>query len=341
MKHLLLLIKLLLSSGFVLLAGSILLAPGAYASPDFDTYLDIEGNRLYRDHKKANVYYFSPSMSVIGTRVDNLPDVSLEIYRYMGRKGTGDSGDFWVKGILSIGITRSVKKKRNKKIKNILRKSYKVRTPRLKSIPVAETKGRLIFADKDIQWSQGSRWSGKKLSIPLDNTMSQILWDAVEAGQTLISIEMEETLSGVRKNEEKKWDKTTVPFGATLPLTLDMKTYPSLFNKTDLGGRMVRGYTGIDIFCFDFIENLDENLYSKILEVAIPTPGKPLVESVTFRQDSSPRTRIEFKLAKDLDTAYKIRITRILNDGTSQAGPWEMREGEAMLDITDYKDPEK
>ena len=101
---------------------------------------------------------------------------------------------------------------------------------------------------------------------------------------------------------------------------------------------MARGYTGIDVFCFDFLEHLDETLYSKIVEVAIPTPGKPLVQTVTFRSDSETRTRIEFNLAKDLDIAYKVRITRVFSDGRSEAGPWEFRAGETMLDITDYRD---
>jgi len=259
----------------------------------------------------------------------------------MGRKGTGDSGEFRVKGILSIGIQSEREKNLTKKIKAALSKIYKAKNPRLRSIPVAETVGRLIFADTNIHWSQGSRWSGKKIRVPLDNNISQILWDAVEAGQTLISVEIAQTLTGVKKNEDNKWEKAFVPFPITLPVTLDMEKYPALFNRTDLGGRMVRGYTGIDIFCFDFIENLDENLYSKVLEVAIPTPGKPLVQTVTFRQDSDARTRIEFKLAKDLDMAYRVRVTRILNDGTSHPGLWLKRMGEAMLDITDYKNPKE
>jgi len=72
-----------------------------------------------------------------------------------------------------------------------------------------------------------------------------------------------------------------VPFSSTIPVKLDIAAYPSHFTKTDIGGRMVRGYTGIDVFCFDFLEQLDENLYSKEVEVAIPAPKRPLVETVT------------------------------------------------------------
>jgi hypothetical protein len=321
-----------------ILTGVLFFAFNALASPNLDNYQDIEGVRLYTDHLKSNLFYLAPSPPVLGTGVDNLPGFSLEIYRYLGRKGTGDSGKFWVKGILNIDIQRERGKKVLKQIKKKLSKKYRIKNPRLRSMPVAKTDGRLLFADKNIKWSQGSRWSGKKITLPLDSIMSEILWDAVTAGQTLISVEMAESLSGVRKNSDDKWEDALVPFSFTLPVELDMAAYPSLFSKTDIGGRMVRGYTGIDIFCFDFLEQLDESLYSKVVEVAIPTPKQPLVESVTFRKNGDCRTRIQFKLAKDLDAGYKVRITRIFLDGRSKTGPWVMRMGEAMLDVTDYKD---
>ncbi len=325
----------------VLFMAVVCIAVPLWASPDVDQYLDIEGVRIYRDHAKKNVFYLSPSPPVLGTGQDGLPGYSLEIYRYLGRKGTGDSGKFRVKGVLNIDIERQREAKLLKTIKKQLSKTLKIRSPKLRSMPVAGTEGRLLFADTDLRWSQTSRWSGKKITLALDTVTSQILWDAVAAGQTLISVEMEESLGGVKKNNDaksdKKWEDALIPAGFTLPVTLDMASYPSRFSKIDLGGRMVRGYTGMDVFCFDFLEQLDENLYSKVVEVAIPTPGQPLVESVTFKKDSPYRTRITFKLAKDLDTGYKVRITRIFMDGSQKPGPWTLRMGEAMLDVTDYR----
>ncbi len=312
-----------------------------WAFPNVEQYLDIEGGRVYRDHVKSSLFYLSPSAPVLGRGQDGLPGYGLEIYRYLGRKGTGDSGKFRVKGVLNIDIERQRGDKQLKKIKKALSKQLKIKHPKLRSMPVAKTEGRLLFADTDIKWSQTSRWSGKKITLALDAVTGQILWDAVEAGQTLISVEMEESLVGVKKSDDpgsgKKWEEALVPAGFTLPVTLDMAKYPSCFSKVDLGGRMVRGYTGMDVFCFDFLEHLDENLYSKVVEVAIPTPGKSLVESVTFNNNSSYRTRITFKLAKDLDTGYKVRIIRIFMDGSRKTDPWTLRMGEAMLDVTDYK----
>ncbi len=324
--------------GLIILIMIFCFSGNGIASPDLENYVDIQGIRLYQDHLKKNTFYLTPVAPALATGNDSIPDAGLDIYRYLGRKGTSDSGKFWVKGVLSLGFVRDHKKKQLKAIKKVLTKTHSIKYPKLRSMPVSETRGKLIFADTNVQWSQGSRWSGKRLTLSLDEVISQILWEAVSAGQTLISVDMAETLVGVKKNKEKKWEKAIVEISSTVPIALDKAAYPTKFNQTDLGGRMVKGYTGIDIFCFDFLEQLDETLYSKVVEVAIPTPGKPLVETITFRQDSDCRTRIQFKLAKDLDTAYRVRITRIYNDGRSITGPWTNRMGEAMLDITDYKE---
>ncbi len=310
----------------------------SWASANLSDYTDVNGTRVYRDHKKKDVFYPAPAPPVLAKDENGTPSVSLDIFRYHGRKGTGDSGEFRVRGVLNIGITRERDKKALKQIKSRLKKDYRIKYPKLRSIPVSQTQGRILFSDHELNWSQPSRWSGKQIALSLDETMGEILWKAVEAGQTQVSVELAENLSGVHQNKDDEWEEISTISAVTLPITLDMKAHPELFSRTDLGGRMVKGYTGIDIFCFDFIENLDETLYSKIVEVAIPTLGSPLVETVTFRQDSAYRSRIAFKLAKDLDTAYKVRITKIYDDGTQQTGAWEKRKGEAMLDITDYKD---
>lgn len=313
-----------------------------FAKPDLGTYSDIDGVRVYQDHQKKSVFYLSPSTPKVAIKQNLQPDTGFVLYRYLGRKGTGDTGKFWAKGILNISIDRDRKKGQLKQIKKTVSKQYGVRYPKLRSLPVSATRGRLIFADSNMQWERGSRWSGKTILLALDSAMSQVLWEAIEAGQTLVSVEMAETVDGVRKDEEGKWAPSNQVFSNTLEIVLDMKTYPEHFSRIDLGGRMVKGYTGLDVFCFDFLENLDEHLYSKVVEVAIPTPGgSPLIETVTFKKDGESRARIEFKLSKDLDTAYRVRITRVYDDGRSIQGPWVEKSGETLLDVTAYKNKEE
>jgi hypothetical protein len=311
----------------------------ALASPDLGTYEDIENVRVYRDHQNKGIWYLSPAPPALAQGSGRSPDYGLDIYRYLGRKGTGDQALFWVKGVLTVGITRNRDPKVPGRIRKVL-KAKGVSRPRLRSMPVAGAQVRLLFADQGQTWNQGTRWGGERLVLPLDKHMAEVLWDSVHAGQTLVSFAVEERLTGLQW-ADGRWEEAETDVSWTLPIELDIQTYPGKFRRTDLGGRMARGYTGLDVFCFDFLEELDENLYAKIVEVAIPTAGRDLVEEVTFRPDSDYRTRIQFKLAKDLDQPYRVRITRILKDGRREVGEWTEKRGETLLDVTAYREPEE
>lgn len=323
---------------FAILIPLMILFSGApcLASPALGLYHDIEGTRVYQDHKEPSIWYISPSKPSLKFRDDKSPDYGLSIYRYLGRKGTGDAGDFWVKGVLTFGFDRSSESGLNIQIRKALRDKG-INSPRLKSMPVSASKVTLIFSDHEQVFETGLRWKSGIMVIPLDKENAEILWGAVEKGQTLLSVVFEETLSGVQKKGEE-WQQTTTPLSFTMPVELDMGAHPDHFRKVDLGGTMKVGYTGLDLFCFDFVENLDENLYAKMVEVKIPSTGRDLVESFTFKEGGDYSTRIEFKLAKDLDRPYRYRITRIYKDGNQDTSLWQEKSGETLLDITDYKD---
>jgi hypothetical protein len=308
------------------------------ASPDLDSFKDIEGVRVYADHDKTSVFYLSPSAPNLAIRTDGTPDYGLSLYRYLGTKGTGDAGDFWVRGVLTFGIDRVRESGVTSKIRKKLRLSG-VKSPRLKSMPVSGSRTTLMFADQEGSRVYGMRLKTGPMVVPLDPDQAEILWQAVESGQTLVSVSIEETLGGVRKGEND-WGASDTSLGWVVPLEMDMAKHPDNFQKLDLGGRMTMGYTGLDIFCFDFIENLEESLYAKIVEVSMATNGRDLVETVTFRDDGKYRTRIDFKLAKDIDEPYRYRISRVFKDGTREAGRWQEKAGETLLDITAYLNTE-
>ena len=316
----------------------LVLAGTAHAAPDLGTYRDIQGIRAYRDHQQENVWYMAPAEPKVAQREDGVPDYALEVFRYHGRKGTGDQGDFLVRGVMSLGIDRQRASGDTASVRKGLRTSG-VRNPRLRSMPVKDAQITLMFADQSYSWHQKSRWGGRQLLIPLAPEMMQVLWHAVEEGQTLVSLVVEERLEGVHR-VKKEWQKKETFQTWTLPVEMDMAAHPSRFRKTDLGGRMSHGYTGIDVLCFDFIEGLVPGLYAKVVRVAIPTAGRELIEDVTFRDDGEYRFRIEFNLAKALDWPYRVQVVHVMEDGRREAGPWMEKQGESILDVTSYREPE-
>ncbi len=305
------------------------------ASPALDVYYDIEETRVYQDHIESSLWYISPSRPFLKIKEDKSPDYGLSIYRYLGRKGTGDAGDFWVKGVLTFGIDRSKESGLNTEIRKALRDKG-ISSPRLKSMPVSASKVTLIFSDHEQTFETGLRWKSGIMVIPLNKENAEILWGAVEKGQTLVSVAFEETLTGLKKKGDE-WQSAFTPLSFTMSVEMEMSAYPDHFRKIDLGGTMKVGYTGIDLFCFDFAENLNENLYAKMVEIAIPSTGRDLVESFTFKEGGDYSTRIEFKLAKDLDRPYRYRVTRIFKDGREETSQWLQKSGETLLDITEYK----
>lgn len=313
----------------------ICLAPSCQAAPNLGSYYDIQGVRVYMDHEKSEEWYLSPAQPILNERSDKTPDYGLALYRYLGRKGTSDSGSFWVRGVLTFGVERSRDSGLSAKIRKELR-TKGISSPRLKSMPVSASRVTLLFADQQYSREYNIRWKSGAMVVPLDAHIAEVLWDAVKAGQTQVSVSVDETLTGVRKKEEN-WEPSTTSLAWTVPVEMDMTAHPDHFQRLDLGGRMKVGYTGLDVFCFDFIENLEEKLYAKIVEVAIPTTGRDLVETVTFKDDGEYRNRIEFKLAKDLEQPYRYRISRIYQDGSKETGRWQEKTGETMLDITAYK----
>ncbi len=322
---------------YLLLSAILVLCSSAVcrATPDLDRFTDIEGVRIYQDHENPSKWYMMPARPLLDKRADGTPDYGLTLYRYLGRKGTSDSGDFWVRGILTFGIERSRKSEISTKIRKELR-TRGIGSPRTKTMPVSETRISLMFADEQDSRSFSTRWKGGTLVLPLNARLAEILWDAVTAGQTQVSLAIDETLAGVRKTENQ-WAPASTTQTWVVPIEMDMNAHPAHFRRMDLGARMKVGYTGLDVFCFDFLENLEEDLYAKIVEVAIPTAGRDLVETLTFRNNGDYRRRIEFKLAKDLDRPYRYRISRIYKDGSKKTGRWQKKSGEALLDITAYK----
>ena len=317
----------------------LLLHHTANAAPNLDVYQDIQGVRAYQDQQQKNLWYLAPAAPEIGQNQDNTPDYGLDVFRYHGRKGTGDQGSFLVRGILSVAVER----KRPSAVTTATRKTLGnsgIKKPRLRSMPVSGAEIKLMFADQGASWQQKSRWTGKQILLPLTPEMTEALWESVENGQTLMSLVVEEQLSGKRL-VDKEWQDAEISSSWTLPIEMDMAAHPTKFRKTDLGGRMSHGYTGIDVFCFDFIEELDPNLYAKMVRVAIPTTGRDLIEEITFRDDGQYRFRIDFKYAKGMDWPYRVQIVRIMRDGKRETSPWIKKQGESMLDITAYREPEE
>jgi hypothetical protein len=313
----------------------LLFAAALWADPRLDDYRDVEGVRLYRDHLRSDTWYLQPAEPVLAER-EGRRDFSFDVYRYLGRKGSGDQGAYWLRGIMTIGIARKRDEWELRRIREALQREG-VRDPVLRSLPVTEAVLDFAVADQHLQRRSGGRWSDQAVTIVLDPVMTQLLIAALEEGQGQISLGASETVRGVLP-EGKEWREANTTLASALAISIPPEAAPEHLHRFDLGARMRRGYGTIDVFCFDFVEDLEPELYSKIVEVAIPTAGRPLVEKIAFDARSDYRGTVKFRLSKEREQPYRYRITRIGRDGSTHVGEWIKREGEQMLDVTNYKE---
>lgn len=332
-----------------------------YAKPNLNSYLDLdvkgqtEKIRVYQDHKSSKKWYVSPSKIFLGSIdtqsagksfIDN-PGYSLDLMRYKGRKGSGDADKFWIKSVLHLemnkGHDKPVFKQIRKAIKN---EGYKVIA--LKSMPEVGMRYRVLMGDIDGSWNGGrdgkSKWSSKSIALALPDHMAQILWNSAEKQQQIMSVEVQTDISGVRQeqqndNNEKnqKWNEVELTLSQTLPLQLNAQKFPERFKRIDLDANIDFGYTGIDVFCFDFLEGNYPDLYAVLVDIKINTEDRDHIKQLRFDKNSDYRYRIDFGIAKEMGQPYMVRLTYIDKDGKHKQEPWFKKHGELLLDVTRYK----
>ncbi len=305
------------------------------AQPNFAVFRDAAGIRAFQDQNDPHLWYLSPPPPRLAQDQDGSPAYALEAFAYYGRKATGDQGLFWQKVILTLGFERSWPSKAREKLRQILTQAYGAPI-KFRSLPVSQAKVQLIYAGKTYTQIWQTRWRPEKIVLPLEEHLGALLWEAAKRGQVLLSLVVEEKVQGIRL--EKGVPKpTTLTWPWTLPIKLDQRRYPEKFRLHDLGGKLQRAYTRIDILCLDFVEGTLPGLYATLVEIGFPVKGRLLLKQVRFGKDSPFHQEVVFPLAHETNRPYRFRVIRIFEDGRQEIGPWLERQGERPLDVTFYR----
>jgi hypothetical protein len=123
-----------------------------------------------------------------------------------------------------------------------------------------------------------------------------------------------------------------------IEIALDTKRYPDLMRRVDLNDRAPPGYAALDVYCYDFNNELRPDLAEKEVEIdAEGVAGRrvKLSASFTSTQPDLYSSGIRFPVAVRLDRPYRYRVHEIKNDGSEHAGPWrESASWSRILDVT-------
>lgn len=216
-----------------------------------------------------------------------------------------------------------------------------------------------------------SYWAERIYTMGLDDLTAQAFRAALEKGQVYLSLGYafvgpalssdwgmgELTGSGVLVSELKKslaaggaGDSAAtdsvrlhVVRAGAIEIGLDTKRYPDLMRRVDLNDRAPPGYAALDVYCYDFNNELRPDLAEKEVEIdAEGITGKRIKLSASFTSDQPDlySSGIRFPVAVRLDRPYRYRVHEITKSGMEHAGPWRENASWAhILDVTSAPPP--
>jgi len=211
-----------------------------------------------------------------------------------------------------------------------------------------------------------SYWAERVYTMGLDDLTAQAFRAALEKGQVYLSLGYafvgpalasdwgmgeltgsSELVSELRKSLQAAGAKDSaaadsvrlhVVRAGAIEIALDTKRYPDLMRRVDLNDRAPPGYAALDVYCYDFNNELRPDLAEKEVEIdAEGVTGKrvKLSASFTSTQPDLYSSGIRFPVAVRLDRPYRYRVHEIKNDGSEHAGPWrESASWSRILDVT-------
>jgi hypothetical protein len=225
------------------------------------------------------------------------------------------------------------------------------------------------FSQENTFINKGEYWKERIYVIRLDNASANIFWDALQNQQTILSIgyafysevfnslrtnlNISGTTGAVEKLNEMMMvesenaradtvlDKRVIKTGA-FEVIIDTERWPDLIRKVDINEQIPPDYAAINIYCYDFNNELRQDLAQKKIEVeATGVSGGKITLKYTFRKDTPDiyACDLKFPYAVRIDTPYRYRITEITTGGVITRTDWIIKGSwHEILDITSKSD---
>lgn len=225
------------------------------------------------------------------------------------------------------------------------------------------------FSQENTFINKGEYWKERIYVIRLDNASANIFWDALQNQQTILSVgyafysevfnslrtnlNMSGTTGAVEKlNEMMKVESenaradtvldTRVIKAGAFEVIIDTERWPDLISKVDINEQIPPDYAAINVYCYDFNNELLQDLAQKKIEVeATGVSGGKITLKYTFRKDTPDiyACDLKFPYAVRIDTPYRYRITEITTGGVITRTEWIIKGSwHEILDITSKSD---
>jgi hypothetical protein len=318
----------------------------AWALPDWGRPRSAGGEVVYPDHEQAATWYYAPPEPRVVER-EGAPAFRFDLFRYVGRTETGDAGTYRTRAVLSVDFERVEPAGRIEGLRRALAREGQVQ---LRPLPLDRFQAHLLYATIedgaaiDERRVEGGRlhgaagleagetseppdglWTRRRYSVALQPLTAQVFADGFDSGRLLLSLAFSHASRGV------VWDVLREEFVAqekegssTVPIRVARQEHPQLFGRHETWSTLRMARTTLLVTCYDFIDEEPTTLHRVEVEVKFSTRrGQDHVSRVVFEaQDSAHEKEVSFRLARDLERPYEVRVTRIFRDRPRQQGPW-------------------
>ncbi len=338
----------------------------ASAQPVWQTKQMIAGRSIVKDAKQKNRFYYGPGALRLTTDKEDKPVFQLVAMRYTGTTLTNDKEEKRFTNLLMFSVTMEA-------MTAALLKEIKTTLPAnaiLGPLPIRHLESVIVSgvgtpgndtdrmrkhtgSQQDGGEAPGVYWTERTFTVPLDNHDAQILWDQVENGRLVMSLNyafyanmlvfQEEslqvsgdsafvhTMTDAVENIQRDTDMVSqVVLGDVLNISIDPKKYPELLKKIDINAASIPpAYAAFEVKCYDFELGIRPDIAFKTVEIeGESVTGVPVKTKVKF---SSKQPDITGKFASfpypvKLDKPIRFRIVETPFETEPITGTWKTME---------------
>ena len=168
--------------------------------------------------------------------------------------------------------------------------------------------------------------------------MSEEVGEIQGEGMGELVEEMEEHLAEVIDSLQGPRRISKVVVSDAFSVRINPIQYPELMKQIDINEGMPPEYAALDVYCFDFNNEIRPDLFAKKLEIRADGVGRGEVKTQLSFKATEVDTyahAVRFPYAVRMDRPYFYRITEISREGEVNTSSWQKRTSWAsMLDIT-------
>jgi hypothetical protein len=339
--------------------------PPAAAAPDFAIRYRVGEVELVGDSERPFVAYVIPlPLVLLGSETaGEQAGAELFLTRYTGSAGHGDSGEHFVRSLLRFRITTP---SHASDALDAARREMALRRNRpdlrLAALPIVRTEATLIargvegdFSElaegffEPVHRAETTVFTEREYIMPLTPLTAEAFAAAFERRGLVVSLAYKLWTEGLRADRSDHVSTPATPNEADeakpvrlLALNDTLPVAVTSVKRVELDLGSPPDYPSLRVYCFDFTDNLRNDLFLKEVEFdAAGVAGGRTRYTVEFSRDAPAATvrSVRFPFAVDVAQPYRFRIAEVLLDGRKSEGEWQTRENwAAIIDITSTAD---